>query len=165
MRTSARPVAHCAITAALCVVIMLLGALLELGIYAAPLLAGLCFLPIGERFGRRWHICVYMVSAVLCVLFVPNMEENAMFIAIFGWYPILWPILQKLPFLLRWLCKLAIFNIAVITAEWLVLKFLAPELIDSVFMWILLGLGNVTFVVYDILIPKIQILLRQIFRS
>ena len=163
MKHTAKALAHSAITAALCVVLMLLGGILELGIYAAPLLAGLCFLPIGSRFGKRWHICVFIASSLLCLLFVPNIEENVMFLAIFGWYPIVHPMLQKLPPVIRWICKLGIFNTAVIAAQWLVLTLLAPQALGTMLLWVLLALGNVTFVLYDLLIPKMQLLLRKIF--
>ena len=96
---------------------------------------------------------------------MPNIEENALFIAIFGWYPILRPSLQKLPGVLRWICKILVFNITVVAAEWLVLTFLAPQVLESVFAWILLGLGNVTFVTYDFLVPKMQIILHKIFHN
>jgi len=40
-----------------------------------------------------------------------------MFVGLFGWYPIVRPCLRKLPRALGWVCKLAIFNAAVIAVE------------------------------------------------
>ena len=165
MGKSAKPMAYCAMTAALGVVLMVLGAFLELGIYAAPILVGLCFVPLGKLYGWRWQLSLYIVTGILCLLLVPNIEQNLLFIAFFGWYPMLHPVLQKLPAVLRWICKLAVFNAAIVGAEWLVMKVLAPEVIAPVFLAILLLLGNVTFVVYDFLIPRMDLLLQRIFHK
>ena len=132
MRTSTKRMATCSMMAALSVVLMVLGAILELGMYACPLFAGLCFIPIGQKYGRKYHITLYVASSILCFLMVPNMEENLMFAGLFGWYPIVRPSLQKLPKILRWICKLAIFNVVVIAIEWLVMAILVPEVMGAV---------------------------------
>ena len=163
MKTSARRIAMCAMTAALCVVLMVLGAVLELGMYACPLLAGLCLVPIGKGYGRRYHITAFAVTGILCVLLVPNIEENLMFIGLLGWYPILFPRLQRLPRWLRLPVKLLIFNAVVIAIEYLVMTVLVPEVLGGVFLWILLILGNVTFLLYDWMLPRLEGLMVRIF--
>lgn len=61
--------ATCTMMTALCVVLMWPGAILELGVYIAPLFAGLCLIPIGLKYGKnennrhrttvvRWRFCV-----------------------------------------------------------------------------------------------------------
>ena len=162
MRTSAKRMATCSMMAALCVVLMVLGAILELGMYACPLFAGLCFIPIGQKYGRKYHITLYVASSILCFLMVPNMEENLMFAGLFGWYPIVRPVLQKLPKVIRWICKLAIFNVVVIAIEWLVMTILVPEAIGGTLLWVLLILGNITFLAYDFMIPKMEVLMGRI---
>lgn len=52
-----KTIAFCGVTAALAVVVMAVGSLLGLGLYAAPLLAGLCLLPVGERLGKKTMCC------------------------------------------------------------------------------------------------------------
>ena len=163
MKTSAKRMAMCAMTAALCVVLMVLGAVLELGMYACPLLAGLCLIPIGKRFGRKYHITAFAATSILCLLIVPNMEENLMFLGLLGWYPIAAPGLRKLPWLLRWTAKLLLFNAVVIAIEWLVMHVLAPEVMGQVFLLVLLALGNVTFILYDWMLPKLEHLMDRIF--
>ena len=163
MKSSAKRMAMCAMTAAVCVVLMLLGAVLELGMYACPLLAGLCLVPIGKRFGRKYHITAFAATAILCLLIVPNMEENLMFLGLLGWYPIAAPGLRKLPRLLRWAAKLLLFNAVVIAIEWLVMHVLAPEVMGTVFLLILLALGNVTFFLYDWMLPRLDHILERIF--
>lgn len=162
MRVSAKRMALCAMMAALCVVLMLLGAILELGMYAAPLLAGLLLIPVGKLYGRKYHTLLFAASALLCFLLVPNVEQNLMFAGIFGWYPILRPILQKLPKWLRWPVKLVIFNALIVAIEALVMLVLVPEAMERVFLWILLILANVTFLAYDLMLPRLEGLIERI---
>lgn len=162
MRTSTKRMATCSMMAALSVVLMVLGAILELGMYACPLFAGLCFIPIGQKYGRKYHITLYVASSILCFLLVPNMEENLMFVGLFGWYPIVRPSLQKLPKLLTWIAKLLIFNVVVIAIEWLVMTILVPEVMGDALLWVLLILGNITFLAYDFMIPKMEVLMGKI---
>lgn len=147
---------------ALTVVLMILGAVLELGMYACPLLAGVFFILVGEKYGRKYHVMLYAVSAVLCFLLVPNIEQNLIFAGFFGWYPIIRPSLQKLPKILGWIVKFGIFNGVVLAIEWLVMRILVPEAVGSAILWVLLILGNVTFLFYDLMIPRMEILMRKI---
>lgn len=164
MKTSAKRLAVCAMMAALSVVLMVLGSVLELGMYACPLFVGLCFLPIGQKYGRKYQILLYVTTCILCFLLVPNVEQNLMLAGLFGWYPILRPGLQKLPKWLRWPVKLALFNGVVIAIEWLVMTVLVPEAVGSVLLALLLLLGNVTFVLYDYLISRASGILGKLAR-
>ena len=147
---------------ALTVVLMILGAVLELGMYACPLLAGVFFILVGEKYGRKYHVMLYAVSAVLCFLLVPNIEQNLIFAGFFGWYPIVRPGLQKLPKILSWIVKFGIFNGVVLAIEWLVMRILVPEAVGSAILWVLLILGNITFLFYDLMIPRMEIMMRKI---
>lgn len=162
MKQDARRMAVCAMMTALSVVLMVLGAVLELGMYACPLFAGLCFVPIGQKYGRKYHIMLYVAAAILCFLLVPNIEENLVFAGFFGWYPILRPSLQKLPKVLGWICKVMIFNGIVIAIEWLVMTVLVPEVMGGTVLMLLLVLGNILFVAYDLLVPRAEVLMGRI---
>lgn len=154
----------CAMMAAVSVVLMLLGAVLGLGMYAAPLLTGLVLIPIGKKYGRKYQIMLWIVISALCLMLVPNIEQNLMFAGLFGWYPIAYPSLQRLPRLLRMGVKLLLFNCVVIAIEAAVLLLLAPEAMEAWFLLLLLGLGNVTFLLYDYIIPKTEFLLRRFMK-
>ena len=122
----------------------------------------LCFVPIGQKYGRKYHIMLYVAAAILCFLLVPNIEENLVFAGFFGWYPILRPSLQKLPKVLGWICKAAIFTGIVIAIEWLVMTVLVPEVMGGTVLMMLLVLGNILFVVYDLLVPRAEVLMGRI---
>lgn len=164
MKNRTRAIAACAMLAALGVVLMLLGAMLELGVYACPLLVGLCFIPVGQRYGRKYHVTLYVATSILCLLLVPNAEENLLLAGLLGWYPIVRPGLQKLNKWLGWVLKLLIFNAAVVAIEWLVMTVLVPEMMGTWLLWGLLLLGNITFIAYDLMIPRWETLTGRIVK-
>ena len=154
----------CAMMAAVSVVLMLLGAVLQLGTYAAPLLTGMVLIPIGNRYGRKYQVMLWLVISVLCFMLIPAAEQNMMFAGLFGWYPIAYPTLQKLTRLVRLPVKLLLFNAVVIAMEALLLYLIAPEAMEPGMVILLLVLGNVTFLLYDYLIPKTELILQRIMK-
>ena len=156
-----RAVALCGVTAALAVVLMAVGGLLGVGLYAAPMLAGLCLLPAGRHLGLKYHLLLWLAVSALSFFLVPDIEQNLMFLCLFGCYPILRPALQRLPRLPRLLCKLLFFNAVSVALEALVLLVLAPEALAPPLLLLLLALGNLTFLLYDLLIPRAQRLLES----
>lgn len=156
MKQQSKKMAVCSMTAAVGVVILLLGGVLGLGMYVCPLLVGLCLIPIGKRYGIKYQLMLWIVISLLSLILVPNPEENLMFAGFFGWYPALYPRLQKLPNTLRWIVKLLLFNGVVIALEALVMLVLVPEVIGESMLLLLLLLGNVVFVMYDRLLPNFE---------
>lgn len=158
--SSARKMATCAMVSALSVVLMLLGAVLELGMYAAPMLAGLLTIPVGKLYGRKYQCMVWICVSVLCFMLIPHVEQNLIYFGLLGWYPIVRPSVQKLPKLLGYICKFLIFNGTVIVIESLVMLVLVPEAMTPFFTILLLIVANFTFIAYDSVIPRIE----QIFK-
>lgn len=157
--------ATCGIMVAVCVVLMLLGAVLELGIYAAPMFAGLCLVPLGEKWGRKYQTTLWVAVSLLSFLLVPNVEETLIFFGFFGWYPILRPTLQRLPQPLRLAVKLLLFNGVIAVIEAVVLFLLVPEDITGIFLLVLLAMSNLVFLLYDSIVPKTDILRKRLFRG
>lgn len=150
-----KALAFCGVMTALGVVILLLGGFLGIGTYAAPMLAGLMLLPVGSRYGWKYHALVWLCVGVLALILVSDVEESLMFLGLFGWYPILRPKLQQLPKVLGWVAKFALFNGVLIALETLVLLVLAPEALELSFLLALLALANLVFWVYDLAIPRV----------
>lgn len=147
------------IMSALCIVIMLLGAIIGIGIYAAPMIAGVCLIPVGNKYGKKFHSLLWGIVSVLSLIIVPDVEEGLMFLALFGFYPIIYPYFDRLPRILKLLAKLLYFNVVIIAIESLVIYLLAPEAEEPLMMIILWALGNVTFLLYDAVIPRADRLL------
>lgn len=148
--------AVCGMMAAVSIVIMLLGAVIGIGAYAAPMFAGMILIPIGRKYGAKYHTMLWIIVSILSFIMVPNVEQNLLYLALFGLYPILYPSIQRLPKIPRILIKLLYFNIVIITLEWLVMTLLVPEALTTWMVVLLLAIGNLTFLMYDYLIPRIE---------
>ena len=86
-RVSARALSFCGIMAALGVVIMLLGGVLGVATYIAPLAASVCLLPLLYEFGRGSALMGFIVTAVLSALICAD-KEQAFFYIFIGYYPV-----------------------------------------------------------------------------
>lgn len=153
--------ADCAMTAALSVVIMILGGVLGLGMYASPMIAGMLLMPLGRRCGVRAQWTLWAAVSLLSLILVPDVEETLMYIAIFGLYPQLYPLFEKLLPVIRRIAKLVYFNAAVVAVEALVMLVLVPETLGFALGAVLLVMGNVVFLCYDFLLPRAELLLQK----
>ena len=157
----AKVIAVCGILAALSVVILLLGALLGIGIYLAPMIAGGSLLLVRRAYGVKYHVILWLAVSILSLILVPSLEQNLMYLCLFGCYPIFYPYLQKLGKGIRLVMKLFYFNAVFLAVELLLMLVLAPEAIDSVFFVIFLLLGNAVFLCYDLALPRFGVLLNR----
>lgn len=158
MKKQSKQIAVCGLVTALGVVFMLLGNFFGLGMYLVPMLIGMFLTSIGHTWGRIFQILLWLAIGLLSLILVPAPEQNIMFLGLFGWYPILRPTLQKLSKVLRIAAKFLIFNVAVIALEALVILVLVPEALGSALTVFLLLLGNITFFVYDMAVPRFEYL-------
>lgn len=155
--------AYCGMAAALSIVLLLIGSIAELGMYAAPMLAGMLLVPIGNRFGRKYHVLLWLVVSLLSFMLIPSPEQNLMYFCLFGCYPILWPLFMRIG--RRWLriaAKLLFFNLVVVAVEALVMLLLIPESLGTALAAALLVLGNLLFIMYDFLVPRTEALLKKL---
>ena len=149
------------IMSAMCVVIMLLGAVIGVGVYVSPMIAGICLIPTGKKYGVRYHISLWLVVSILSLLIVPDIEEGLMFLCLFGFYPIVHPYFQRLPKIPRIIVKLAYFNVVVLAIEYVVIKFFVPDTVGLPLALSRIAIGNVTIVLYDKIIPRSDRLLEK----
>lgn len=161
MRDETRKIALCGVMAALSVVLLAVGAMLGIGAYAGPMLAGLCLLPVRRRAGRRYPVLLWLAVSLLGFLLISDIEQNILYLFLFGLYPLLRPGFEKLPKVARLLCKLLFFNAVVIGLEALIVLVLVPEVLTGWMIALLLTLGNLTFLLYDFLIPRYDAMLSR----
>lgn len=151
------------LSAALCLVIMLGTVLIPFATYAAPALAGIALIPIALELGLPVASITYVSVALLSLLMVPDREAALMFIAFFGYYPVLKFKLDRLKFKpLRILIKLTVFNASILAGYFVViyifgLYYLMGELTGG-FGWLLLGVGNLCFPIYELALRNITAL-------
>ena len=157
-------IATCGMMTALAVVIMIIGALMGIGMYVSPMFAGLCLVPVGEKFGKKYHICLWLAVSMLSFMLVPELEQNLMFVCVFGSYPILYSYFQKLSQKIRIVAKLLYFNVVIIALEYIIMTLLVPEVFEPIWLAVLLLGANFVFVCYDKIIPNTGKLMKR-FRT
>ncbi|NLO45108.1 MAG: hypothetical protein GX107_01195 [Clostridiales bacterium] len=123
--------------------------------YALPALAGALIIIIVIELGKSWAAGVYATVSILAVLLVPNKEAAVMYVAFFGYYPIIKSLLEsrmkKLPSLI---IKTAVFSVSMLASYYLMIKFMGVEF-DEIETFgkfavpILLGAGIAVFLLYD----------------
>ena len=130
---STKSLAFCAVSAALCTAVMLLGGLIPVFTYCSPLIASVFLIPAIELYGTMPAISVWVVASLLSLLIGAD-KEAAFFFVFFGWYPVLKPRLDKIPSrLLRAALKLIIFSVCTAAMYWLTCFVLGIDEIVSSF--------------------------------
>ena len=168
-KTESQKIALCGVLGALSVVLLLLGNVLQIGTYAAPMLASFLLIPVLEDFGKRYALLLYAVVSLLSVFLVPDKELVLFYVLVLGYYPVLRVQLNGIRSgVLRWLAKFACFNAAVILMYALLIVVLAPpELVQEFaqegvpMLVLLLALGNLSFWLCDRALTAFTPLYRQ----
>lgn len=164
MHTHSHKIALCGVLCALSVALLLAGNLLQIGTYAAPMLAAFLVMPVREEYGARTALLLYLGTALLAVLLVPDKELALFYALVIGYYPALQKPLDRLrPAVLRWGAKLALFNAAAVALYALLLTVLiSPDLqaefaeYDGPLLAALLLIGNVAFVIFDMALHRLN---------
>lgn len=94
-RQGSRPIAFCAVMAALSVTVMLTGGLVPVFTYCSPLLASVLLIPVLTEYGTQKGWMVWAVSSIL-TLIIGIDKEAAFFYLFLGWYPILKPVFDRI---------------------------------------------------------------------
>lgn len=85
-----REIATCGVLCALAEAFLLLGGVIPLATYCAPLLAMAALLPVLSEYGTRAAATAYAATALLALMLVAD-RETALVYVFFGWYPLLRP--------------------------------------------------------------------------
>ncbi len=147
---------------ALCLVLMFMTGLIPFATYSIPAVAGAMLVAVVEENGRKTATLVYVTVSALSVFIVPDREAAMIFVVFFGYYPIIKGCLERIrPSAVCYLCKLLLFNVAVVWGYLMVIFVLGmPDLISDMGDlgkyggYILLAMGNLVFVVYDFALTR-----------
>ena len=152
-KTESQKIALCGMLGALSVVLLLLGSALQIGTYAAPMLAAFLLIPVLEEYGTRYALTLYVCVAILAVL---ETELALFYVLVMGYYPVLRVKLNGVKStLLRWVLKFAVFNAGTVLVYLLLFALLGPAVLDELLadgigmLAALLAAGNLSFWLCD----------------
>ena len=157
-RTPAAVIALGGVMAALAVVIMCLGGMIPLATFVCPMFCCLMVKLVRQLCGNRIAWAWYGAVAILSVLMGPDKEAAAVFVFL-GYYPIIKPKMDQLPW--KWVWKMAYFNVVILAMYGLLIYVFGLAEVAEEYAelgWIMtiitLALGNLTFVMLDILLGR-----------
>ena len=64
-KTESQKIALCGVLSALSVVVLLVGNVLQIGTYAAPMLASFLLIPVLEDYGKKYALLLYAVVSLI----------------------------------------------------------------------------------------------------
>ncbi len=155
--------------AGLCVMLMFMTGLVPFAIYALPAAAGAVLIAVVVENGKKTAVVVYIAVSLLSLFVVPDREAAIMYIFVFGYYSIIKSGLDKIrPKPLSYIVKLIIFNISAVMGYLIVIYVLGiPDVLSEFGRYsalILLGCGNIVFLIYDFLIGNLFKFYVNVFR-
>ena len=164
--------AYCGMAAALCVALMLLGAVVPVLMFIAPAVASLLIATVCVECGKTMALTAYGAVSLLSLLFVPDKEVALIFVFLLGYYPLAKPKFERIrPAVLRIVCKLLLCNGAVLAMYGLVFLLvpagsISQELRTTALAVSLatLAMGNVAFVLYDRALHNMLMMYRLVWR-
>ncbi len=149
------------IVAALSLVLMISVAVIPFLTYALPAVAGTLIIFMVIEADKKWAFGVYCTVAILAVLLVPDKEVAVMYLAFFGYYPIIKAVYEaKLGLVIGWILKVLTFVATMVVSYALMMKFMGvtideTEEFGALAIPILLGMGTVAFIMYDFALTKL----------
>lgn len=151
-------VSLCGIMSGLAVALMFCLGMIPGFEYVSPMVAGVLIWVIRERLGVRYGLVSYAAVGLLTMLFTANYEASMMFIFLLGYYPIVRQYIMKIKAaVLRWVAKVALYAAAAVFCYFVLINlFGMSQLLEDMGefgqygQWVLLGLGAVAFVLYDL---------------
>ncbi|MDL2252817.1 hypothetical protein LJC49_01925 [Ruminococcaceae bacterium OttesenSCG-928-I18] len=154
------------ILSALALLFLLGAGFLPIATFSGPIFASLCLIPLVAELGVKTSLLAYAGVCLLSLFLVPDKEVVLFFLFLTGYYPSLRPQIQRIPYKpLRVICKLGLFNVAVFVTYAILLFVLTSPVLQAELAerapWFFAGLlliGNLTFLLYDVLVEKIQII-------
>lgn len=164
MKNSAKKtysLAFSSVIAALSLVFLLVTAVIPVGTYALPCIAGAMLAAVVIESGYIAAFTVYGVVSVLAFLLVADKEAALYYVAFLGFYPILKGLFERIKSkIVQYIAKFSAFNACMVAAFFVSITLLSVpkesfELFGIYLPWVFLIAGNAVFIVYDICLTRI----------
>lgn len=166
MRKVSYRVALGGIVSALCLLCMFLAGIMPLFYLVLPMAAGILLMIIAEEVSMGWAWLTYLAVDILSLLITADKESALVFIMLFGHYPMVRLMIEKLKFKpLKYILKGLIFNVCAVSF-FLVTVFIFGidqmmtdmEELGQFGGAVFLILGNIVFWLYDFNLGAIYVL-------
>ena len=156
-QTNTKRLTVCAMLAALGVVLLWIGSVLEVAEISMAVIASLlCVLAVIE-YGGAAPWLVFAVTGALGLILLPNKGIVATYVLFFGYYPIIKEKIEQRPRAVRWVLKELIFHAALIALvvvwKWLIAP--TAALPSPILLVALIVLCEVVFVLYDVALTRL----------
>ena len=165
-KISPRLIALAGVLAAVALVIQLLASLIPSGWTAMAAVAGLAVAVAVSAAGYVAGILCYVVSGVLSLLLLPAKHVAILFVCLFGIYPLVKSLLERLKVrAAEYLLKLVFFNLVFSLLYLLAYQIFFQSAAEAwsypvPFLSILFVAGNVIFLIYDYAFSKVMSLIQ-----
>ena len=113
-KNSTKKLTVCAMLAALGVILLYVGSLIEVVDISMAVIASLLTVVAVIEYGGSAPWLIYGVTSILALVLLPNKTPAALYALFFGFYPILKEKFEKLPRTVSWVLKELTFNIALV---------------------------------------------------
>lgn len=166
--TTAKELALGGMFTALGVVLLCLGGVVPLALYACPILASAVLLPVRERCSKRVAWNCYAAIAILGTLLGPDKEASMLFVFL-GYYPLIKPKFDTIRSRALRLSAKLLLAIFAVGADYLILLFVlrldavTQELAETApaILWATCALGLALFLLYDLTLSRLTVLYRR----
>ncbi|MBR5246366.1 MAG: hypothetical protein IKV25_03215 [Clostridia bacterium] len=149
------------VIAAISLLLMLVAGVTTSLVYAIPMITGAFLMVLVIEFGARFAALEYIAISIISMLLLGNKEAAIMYVAFFGYYPIIKSFIEKISNkTVTWIVKYLLFNISMVASYFIVSKIFMITFDDledfgKYAMLVLLLIGNILFVLYDIMLTRL----------
>lgn len=150
-------IAVCAVFTAMSVVLLFLGGAAFALVYIMPMITSFLMIILRKTFGISASLITYISTGILSFILVPDRECMLMYVLFFGFYPIIYPSLQKTGFF-RFPLKFLIFNVMLSLVQLAMVYIFGVPFLEGdegiIIIVIFALLMNILFIIYDFTIKN-----------
>jgi hypothetical protein len=162
--------AFCGMISALSVVLMLVTTVLPVMMYVLPIATGILVVLTAGVTNKKWAAGTFFSTAVISLMLLTEKETALTYLFFFGWYPLVRESLSVIPKILQYLVKIVMFNfsaVAIGVVGVYVFGISKDEYTEfgKFTIPILLGMANVVFILYELMLKKYSSVLEEIAKK
>jgi len=164
-----KKIATSAVLCTLSVIILYFGAVFDVMFLTMAAIASLIVVYAVIEIGSSYPWLIYAATSLLSLLLLPNKLPAVTYFIFAGVYPIIKSYAERLPLIISWTVKLAVFNVCLTGLIFISKTLMGLEDLTFGFSPAVYVMGNLIFLLFDYVLSKMILLymikLRARFRS